>query len=49
MNKESIRNYYNNDRVFNLENNEDLFTKSREQIEKEYKINSSTFNNYVKK
>ncbi|HFZ6228781.1 TPA: hypothetical protein ACILPC_002617 [Clostridioides difficile] len=49
MNKESIRNYYNNDRVSNLDNNEDLFTKSREQIKKEYKINSSTFNNYIKK
>lgn len=49
MNKENIRNYYNDDRLFNLENNEDVFTKSREQIEKEYKINPSTFNNYVKK
>lgn len=49
MNKESLRNYYNDDRVFNLENNESVLTKSREQIEKEYKINSSTFNNYIKK
>lgn len=43
--------YYNskNERVFNFFGNENVFTKSREQIEKEYNINSSNFIPYTNK
>ena len=44
MVKDELKYYNNNyERVFNFFDNENIFTKSRKQIEKEYNIKSSTF------